>query len=396
MSTVPSRMAALMVTGAYWPELSGGGLQCRTMIRALTDRMDFRVLTTCTDSSLAADEVVDGTPVTRVYVDVSKPLTKIAAAARTIAFLVRHRASFHIVHLHGFSQKSVLIALMARLLGKRLVITIHTADHDEPQGVRRMGALAYWCYRRADRFIAISEALAANYRAAGLPESRLRVAPNGVDSGRFRPVTPAERAAARRAWPALPPDQPWIVFAGFFSRDKCPDVLFDAWLRTQETRPRSSALLFVGATDSPYHEVDASLARHIREEATRRGLAHLVHFTGPITEIEQAYRAADLFVMPSVREAFGMVLVEAMASGLPVIATRLEQVTDTVVDEGVSGLLVPPRDAEALSHAISSLLGDPVRAGRMAARARAIVTERYGLEVSAKRWLALYEETLAR
>ena len=63
MSTVPPRMSVLMVTGAYWPELSGGGLQCRTMIRALADRMDCRVLTTCTDRTLAVEEVVDGTPV---------------------------------------------------------------------------------------------------------------------------------------------------------------------------------------------------------------------------------------------------------------------------------------------------------------------------------------------
>ena len=131
-----------MVTGAYWPEISGGGLQCRTMIRALKDRWRFQVWTTATDPSLPAESVVDDVPVTRVHVDVRRAFTKIAAGFAAIRFFIAQRHSFSVVHLHGFSQKSMVMVLLARMFGKKVVITVHTAGQDEPDAVRRLGAPA--------------------------------------------------------------------------------------------------------------------------------------------------------------------------------------------------------------------------------------------------------------
>ena len=380
-----------MVTGAYFPELSGGGLQCRTMIHVLGEWFDFEVLTTCTDPKLPPVQVVEGTLVTRVYVDVSRPMTKVAAACRTVMFFLRRHATFEAVHLHGFSQKSVLVILLAKLLGKRVIITIHTAGTDEPDGVRRLGGLAYWCYSRADRFLAISEAIAANYRAAGLPESRLRIVPNGVDTDRFRPAAAGEREQCCRDL-GLDPSLRWIAFVGFFSREKNPDVLFDAWLALSPSVREGTGLVFAGATESKYHEVDPALAQRLRADATRLGLQERVRFLGEVPDIERVYKVADVLAMPSTREAFGMVLVEAMASGLPVVATRIEGVTDAIVDEGVTGILAPPRDAAAWTGALTRILTDPMGARAMGGYARRAVDERYGFGTSARRWRAIYGE----
>ncbi len=385
------RAAILMVTGAYFPELSGGGLQCRTMIHALREAIDFQVLTTCTDSTLPVEQAVEGTPVTRMLVDVSRPITKLAAAWQTVRFFLGRSRSFDVVHLHGFSQKSVLVILLARLFGKKIIITIHTAGSDEPEGVRRLGRLAYWCYSRADLFLAISEAMARNYRAAGLPEARLRIVPNGVDMDRFRPAESGERDQCCRDL-GLAPATRWIAFVGFFSREKNPDLLLAAWLSLPAGVRDGTGLVFVGATDSKYHEVDRTLAEHIRADAARASLSEQVRFLGELPGVERVYRAADLLAMPSTREAFGMVLLEAMASGLPVVATRIDGVTDTIVDEGVTGRLVPPRDSDALAGALRSLLSDRGAASAMGARARRCVGERYGLEASAMRWRAIYRE----
>lgn len=382
-----------MVTGAYFPELSGGGLQCRTMIQALGEWFDFQVLTTCTDPALPVDQVVEGTPVTRLYVDVTRPTTKIAAAWQTVVFFLTRRATFDAVHLHGFSQKSVLVILLARLLGKKVIITIHTAGSDEPAGVRRLGRLAYWCYSHADRFLAISAAMADNYRAAGLPADRLSVVPNGLDVGRFRPAAVGERDAGCREF-GLDPALKWVAFVGFFSREKNPDLLFNAWITLPPTAREGSGLVFAGATESKYHEVDPTLAQQIRAEADRLGVLDRVRFLGEVSGIERLYRAADVLAMPSTREAFGMVLVEAMASGLLVVATRIPGVTDTIVDEGVTGLLVPPLDSGALALALERCLADPAWAAAVGARARASVTARYGLEVSVARWRECYTQVL--
>lgn len=385
----------LMVTGAYWPELSGGGLQCQTVIRALGNRIRFRIWTTSTDPALSPVSTIDGVPVTRAFVDMRRPITKIAAAFGAIRYFLAHQSSFDVVHLHGFSQKSVLIALLSGIFGKKLVITIHTAGQDEPAAIRKLGALAYWCYSRADRFIAISERMAANYRESGLPLARLRLVPNTIDSERFRPPSASERREARSRFGELPVALPWVLFVGFFSKDKSPDVLFEGWLRLLQRRPRCCALLFVGATASRYHEVDPEIAARIKREAAAKGVADLVHFAGELAAVEDAYRASDIFVMPSVREAFGMALLEGMATGLPVVATRIAGVTDTIIDAERTGILVEPRDPDAIAAAIARLLDDRPGALAMGARARQDSAERYGFDASAARWLAVYSELLS-
>jgi glycosyltransferase involved in cell wall biosynthesis len=380
-----------MVTGAYWPELSGGGLQCRTMIQALRDRYQFEVLTTCTDQTLPTRSEVDGTRVTRVYVDLSRPTTKVRAALSTVGFFRRHRRRFDVVHLHGFSQKSVLIVMLARLLGKKLVLTLHTAEHDEAAAVRRRGWLPYWAYRQMHLYLAISSRMAHNYLAAGLPKTRLRLAPNGVDAARFNPPKRAERDAARRELGPLPEGLYWILFVGFFSRDKAPDVLFEAWVRLLSLGVPPCGLLFVGATESEYPEVDSGLAREIAARAAQLGLADRVRFTGPLANVERAYHAADLFVMPSSREAFGMVLVEAMASAVPVVATEIKGVTDEIVATRHTGILVPAGDPEALAGALGELLLNIAAARAMGARARESVVSTYSLDAARRRWSDAYD-----
>ena len=381
----------LMVTGAYWPELSGGGLQCRTMIHALESRYHFRVLTTCTDRTLPTSQSVEGVAVTRLHVDLKRPLTKVFAALKTIAFFYRTGATFDVVHLHGFSQKSVLIVLLSRLMRKTLVLTIHTAEHDEAGAARQQGWLTYWAYRQPDRYHAISPRMANNYLAAGLPKARLRLAPNALDVSRFHPATAGERQTARQRF-GMSSDLRWILFVGFFSREKGPDLLFEAWLRMQAGDAPPTGLLFVGATESEYREVDKGIAAEITASAARHGLSDRVRFTGALLEIEQAYHAADIFVMPSTREAFGMVLVEAMASALPVVATNISGVTDEIVVDGRTGVLVPSGDADALATAISQLLLDRRRSRELGARAREAVVERFSVETAMAHWLQLYDD----
>jgi len=386
-----SQRGVLMVTGAYWPELSGGGLQCRTMIHALRDRFRFRVFTTCTDRALPPVSEVEGTPVHRVHVDVSSRWSKLRAAVQTVRFFRAEQHTFDIVHLHGFSQKSVLIVLLAQLSRKRIILTIHTAGSDEAAAARQLGWVTYWAYRQADLYLAISSRIAHNYVAAGLPKTRLRLAPNGLDVDRFHPPSRQERQAARLGLAPLSDDLYWILFVGFFSREKGPDVLFEAWLRLREMGAPPSGLIFVGATDAVYHEVDKTLAAAITERAAELGVSDRVRFTGPMANVETAYHAADVFVMPSSREAFGMVLVEAMASGLPVIASRIDHVTDEIVDDGVTGHLVPVHDPAALAEALARVLRAPADAQKLGAHAREAVVSRYSLEAARQRWIEAYE-----
>jgi glycosyltransferase involved in cell wall biosynthesis len=382
----------LLVTGAYYPEISAAAVQCRAAAAALHGRARFSVLTTATNRGLSVIDTVDGVLVRRVTVDVRSGLSKALAALRFFQRAFQGLLACDVMHVHGFSRKNVPSSLLARLLGKRLVLTLHTAGQDEPQVIRQSGGLAYWAFKSADLVLCVSPFLGERCRDAEIPAARVRLTPNGVDTTRFRPAEPAERLALRRTlgWPET---QPVILFVGFFSRDKRPDLLYRAWRRLRRSGYQAT-LVYVGAKRSGYYEIDESLIEEIKKDATASGLARDLLSVEPTNEIEQYYRAADVFVLPSVREAHPLALLEAMACGVPSIATRLAGATDVLIEDGHTGRLVPPDDESALTTALSELLTDQSAAWAMGARARETVEERYDIRDTAEKWLAAYQTVL--
>ena len=269
-------------------------------------------------------------------------------------------------------------------------MSLHTSGFDEPAVIERHGRVALWAFMAADLYLSVSRGLVETYLAAGMPPDRILEIPNGIDLGRFAPATVHERPMLRREL-RVPEGRPIIVFVGFFSRDKQPRVLFDAWLTLQERGVAAATLVFVGATRSAYFEVDDGLADGMREDAAARGFGDRVVFAGQTHRVQDYFRAADLFVLPSKREGLPVALLEAMSCGLPCIATRLPGSTDTIIESGVNGLLVPGGDVGALSAAIAGLLRDPELARSMGTAARETIERRFANVDIADRWLDAYD-----
>jgi glycosyltransferase involved in cell wall biosynthesis len=383
----------LLVTGAYHPEISAAGVQCRVVAAALRGRVAFSVLTTAVNPELAPVETIDEVTVRRVIVDVGSRMSKALASVRLVRQVLRASGACDILHLHGFSQKNVPVSVLARLLGKPLVLTLHTAGQDEPRVIRERGPLAYWAFKAADLLLCVSPDLRARCLEANIPEDRVRLAPNGVDTSRFRPAGRDERRELKRAlgWPG---QQPVVLFVGFFSRDKRPDLLFKAWRRLTDAaaRPR---LVFVGAKRTGYYEIDETIAAGIRREAAGLDLSDEVMSIEPTNDIERYFRAADIFVLPSIREAHPLALLEAMSCGLPCVATRLAGATDVLIEDGRNGRLFPADDDEALAGILRELLADDAAASSMGARARETVMATYDVRHTAEAWLSAYH-TVAR
>lgn len=381
----------MLVTGAYYPEMSGAGLQTRSLARRLSDQVDFVVLTTTADRSLPVSDRQDGVDVYRVFVDPGRWWSKAVATVRmTLAFLrLSRRCS--IVHLHGFSQKSILLVALARLTGKRIAIKLTSLGHDDPLSIQRRGRIAFRTFAAGDAFFAVSPGFRRSYQAARLPHERFHLIPNGVDIERFRPATAAERDALRREL-QIRSDAIVVLFVGFFSRDKRPDLVFEAWRALVRSGAPDSVLVFVGATRAPYYEIDRSLADDIRDRAAAAGVADRIRFVEATDEIERFHRAADIFVLPSVREGMSNALLEAMASGVPCIAARLEGVTDVVIEDGRNGVLVPPDDAVALERALRRIVENRPWAACLGREARRTVEARYALERVATRYLDAYRD----
>jgi glycosyltransferase involved in cell wall biosynthesis len=115
-----------------------------------------------------------------------------------------------------------------------------------------------------------------------------------------------------------------------------------------------------------------------------------------VHEVDRYFRLSDLFVLPSRREGLPVALMEAMACGLPVVASRLAGSTDTLIDDRVSGRLVPVGDVDGFAAAMAELIQDPARAAAIGAAARQVILNRFASPAIADRWLRAYDAVLGR
>jgi glycosyltransferase involved in cell wall biosynthesis len=221
-----------------------------------------------------------------------------------------------------------------------------------------------------------------------VPGERVVLLPHGVDTDRFQPATPAERAELRARLSL--PGGILAVYTGRLLRGKGLATLLEAFARAAAELP-DLGLVVVGSGEGQALSVEEELKRQVAEG----GLAGRVAFTGRLERVEEALRAADLFVFPSVFEALGISLVEAAACGLPAVATRTGGIVD-VVEDGRSGRLVPPGDAGALAEALVALAANPALRTSMGRAARAVALERFDEKDGLDRYRALFREVSPR
>jgi glycosyltransferase involved in cell wall biosynthesis len=296
-------------------------------------------------------------------------------SATRLAALARREGA--IVHAH--SAHACGTAALAGLAGVPVVMHRRV---DFPVS----GSSARFKYGMAGKVVAVSRAIAAILRGAGLPEAKLAVVPDAipVDDEEaawsdglepLRPPTPERRKASREAIRqefGITPDMPLIGNMAALVPHKDHDTLLAAAVIVLLKRPEAR---FLVCGSGPEEE-------RLREEALRMGLARKLVFAGQRADGPELMRGFDLYCQSSWGEGMGSVLIEAMAAGVPIAATTAGGIPE-VVEDGVSGLLAPPRDPEALAAALLRLLEDEPLRRRLAAAGRERLP-RFGLRSMAQ------------
>ncbi len=298
-------------------------------------------------------------------------------AVRAVVRAVRRRRAA-VVALH--SSRSHGIGALARLaLGPGRPAFVVTRRVAFPP---RTDLLNRWKYRAAvDGFVAISGAVAAALEAAGVARERIRIVHSGVETPR---VPEGVRAAVRDEL-GLPRRAELAVAVGGLTEEKGHRDLVLSWRRVLEERPRA-VLLVVG---------DGPLREELEDLAVAEGiLPEELEFLGHRDDPERLIAAADVLVHPSLMEGLGTVILDAMLLGVPVVATSVGGIPE-LVEDGVTGVLVPPRSPEALADAVAALLGDRKLARRLAAAARRRAEAAFTADAMVEGTLAAYRE-LAR
>ncbi|WP_284418099.1 MULTISPECIES: glycosyltransferase [unclassified Bradyrhizobium] len=271
---------------------------------------------------------------------------------------------------HARRNDEMIIGVLLRALGWAFKLVFTSAAQRHHSWITR------WLIRRMDAIIATSE-ISASYL-----KREATVITHGVDTEIYAP--PADRAAAF-AESGLPGKYAIGCF-GRVRAQKGSDVFVAAMCRLLPRYPDFSAAL-VGAVTPE----QMPFASELRQQIAAAGLEQRIIITGEldIAEVQRWYQRLTIYAFTSRNEGFGLTLIEAMAAGAALVAARAGA-AEIVVEEGVTGKLVAPGDADALVAALEPLMQDPAAAHAMGERARERVVERFSLEAEADKIAAVY------
>ncbi len=367
-------MRILHVYKDYHPILGGIENHLRVVARAQAERgHDVTVLVTNPagrNTNVREEEGVRVIRASRLGTIASTPLS-------TELFRQLQGQNPDVVHLHfPYPVGEVSQWLLHR--GRATILTYHS-DVIRQAGILKLyNPLLKRILRSTDRIIATSEPYINSSPYLRSLANRCTVIPLGIDIERFAQPQPQNVEMLRARHPG-----PLLLFVGRLRYYKGLNYLIEAMKQIDAT------LLVVGTGPE---------AANLGEQAYLAGVADRIRFLGDISDehLPAYFQASDLFVLPSSQrsEAFGIVLLEAMAAGTPLISTELNTGTSWVNQHGKTGLVVPPRDPDALTQAINSLLADDARRQQMGANAQHRARTEFDFSLLVDRLLDLYQEVV--
>ena len=378
MSVESRPLRVLMVLESVYPASRGGGAeaQVRTLSKGLRARGQ-RVTVLAPMLSHGPQERisrVDGVPVCRLRYPrirlLGGPLLWLCLAW----FLFSRRHRYDVWHVHIAHHLGAVCAVMGKWLHKRVLIKV-SGWWEMERGTLAADAwplsrLAYHCLLKADKWLAISRRIAADLARKGIPASRIELVPNAVNTARFRDI---KRTAN---------DAPRFVFIGRLVDEKGLDTLIQAFADTVQSYPAAS-LLIVGT---------GLLVTHLQTLVAQLGITDRVTFAGHRDDIEACLADANIGVLPSRIEGLSNTLLESMASGLPMVASRISGNED-FVRPGETGWLFEPDDRVGLADCLRNAAAcTPREREALGENARIVVERQAGLDRVLNRLMELYRD----
>jgi alpha-maltose-1-phosphate synthase len=396
-------MKVLLLTNEYPPHVYGGaGVHVEYLSRELARIVDVEVRCFGEQASAVGSLTVRGygTCPGRFDRTPSQLKSPLGAFDRSVGFAA-DPVDADVVHCHTwYSHLGGLV--IRRAYGVPLVVTAHSLEPLRPwkrEQLARGYDLSSWveqaAMEQADAVVAVSEGMKRDIvDLFEVDPQRVHVIHNGIDTGEYRRVPERDRIEEF----GIDPGRPYVLFVGRITRQKGIIHLVEA---IPHLRPEAQVVLCAGAPDTP--EIGREMAERVRAaQEARAGILWIDRTVDRATAV-QLYSHAAVFCCPSVYEPFGIINLEAMACGAPVVASAVGGIPE-IVEPGRTGWLVPvdpvpenafrPRDpaafARGLADAINAILADPARGRAMGEKGRRRAVERFGWPRVARETARLY------
>jgi glycosyltransferase involved in cell wall biosynthesis len=388
-----------LLTDSYYPVVGGGEAHARLMCG------EFRrlgvpvfVLTGHKVETSSAFETVDEVPVYRVppagYPRMGKYLMLFSSSWR----LIRMRRDYDVIYVCGIRTLGLIAVMIAILFGKRCVLRAESRGElsgafiwEKPDGrvnfflkLTALGPilLRNLILKRADSFLSIAAVIREEYESCGIPQGKIVDIPNGIDVMRFCPVAADAKAALRRKLDL--PEGRLFAYTGKLNRGKGLEFLVRVWKDWSPHHPDCKFLL-IGSGAMQF----LSCEKELRDFVEQNAMQSSVLFAGSVSNVQEYLQASDFFVFPSESEALPLALLEALASGLPTLASDIGG-CQAIVTDGHDGQLVPANDVAAWVAGLNTLIGDPARVAEWGLAGRETVEKKFSMTHVAEQHLALF------
>lgn len=384
----------LVVSPKFLPEYAGWLQQTLTMIQACNpEKITFTWICPRINGQPGVEKIYENLTVRRIgsLFRSGGRLARVAFGLVAARYLLQNRATYDVVYCPWAYTPTDLVTLIAMLLNRPAVVRVAQGELSRDH---LGGRIRRWLFKQAaTALIVLNRHL---YHDLGeSTRAELHCFFNGVDHHRFSPCLPELKIGIRQQR-NLSTEQQVILFVGSITPRKGVDMLVAAFARLVETNQRC-LLLLAGPIDSldGLGELRGSFVNCLQHTIQQQELTSKVHFLGRVDDVSTLLRTADIFVLPSLAEGMPNVLLEAMATGLPCVATDIPGIQELITDN-VNGLLFSPGDIQSLADNLKRVLDDPTERHRLGSNARQTIESQFSIEKTSQNYQVLFLKLASR
>lgn len=378
----PLRVA--MIIQNFFPVIGGAEKQAQQLSEGLVKRGVVVDVLTRFHPSSPSKETIRGVAIHRLVTTGTGILNALSFVISSTVYLLTHWSRFDVLHVHLASSHALVPAVLGHVFGKKVVIKLSggveigelALSRKSGAGRMKLNVLAW----AKPSFVVVNQEQRKELQLSSLAGCPVTYIPNGVDLVRYQPPTVNEKEALRKklGWEGLV-----FLFVGRFAEDKLRlDIfnrLLDAWAPLSKN---SQQIYFYLVGEGP-------LEKEFDRAISRRDLEGSVEIIGSRDQVANLYKAADVFVLPSITEGLSNALLEAMACGLPVVGSRVSGIVD-IIKEGAEGFLFDPLIVEEITVALEKILKKGRDLDEMGRSSREKATA-YSMESTLDKTIQLYQ-----
>lgn len=379
----------LIITNRYLPIVGGSELQIKHLYESLVKRKDInaKILTFRLPTS-DRKEYLEGIQIKRIgKADFNSWINRKVNLIVLLLYILVEIKNIDVLDIRSpKSLHSLLAIYIAQKFGKKTVIRFATDGDFEAINTGIEGYVFSKVKIFIDNYIAINSEISEAIISSGVKKEKVILLPNTVDIDKFRPPSKKEKVLLRRK-NNLDPNTIYLLFVGRLVKRKGIDLLLNAWSDILEMNiEKDIKLLIIGEGGNRKDSIENML----NNEVDALGIKGKVEFLGEKENISVYYKCSDIFVFPSRREGSPNVVIEAMATGLPVITTKLPGTKD-IIDNNKNGILIDVDDEHRLTKEITDLLNGKEKRIELGNTARRFVEAELSLSKAVRVFLDIFE-----